>query len=57
MNNELENKLKSLTDLAKNFGFGKEEAVKLAKNLISEYTKNRKRPQPKNRNPQRNLGA
>lgn len=37
MNNELENKLKSLTDLAKNFGFGKEEAVKLAKNLISEY--------------------
>ena len=81
MNNELENKLKSLTDLAKNFGFGKEEAVKLAKNLISEYkisfadlypdmsairrsqravrqdTKNRKRPQRKNRNPQRNLGA
>lgn len=37
MNNELENKLKSLTDLAKNFGFGKEEAVKLTKNLISEY--------------------
>lgn len=82
MNNELENKLKSLTDLAKNFGFGKEEAVKLAKNLISEYKisfadlypdmsarfeevkelcgkiqKNRKRPQRKNRNPQRNLGA
>lgn len=37
MNNELENKLKSLTDLAANFGFGKEEIVKLIKNLISGY--------------------
>ncbi len=37
MSNDLENKLKSLTDLAINFGFGKEEVIKLMKNLISEY--------------------
>ncbi len=35
--NELENKLKNIAELTKSFNFGKNEVVKLVKNLLSEY--------------------
>ena len=35
--NKLEEHLKTLTDLTVQFGFGREEAVKLIKNLLSQY--------------------